>query len=201
MPPSWQISFVDALLALDAAEAPHGLYGIRHARAGDAERWPTFAEILLFPKKNNFFTQFGFVDIGSRARQNELTFLIDPDHEVRLQALDHASTKVRRFGSSHRLDTHHHKTKTEPEWDLEKLVPKLDGPDRYGHRRDSTVTRAILLLAHAPTDRQLRALTGRATEEDFLRKYAVTLVSHEWKDRYERDFFSGIYLWAGKTQA
>src|SRR5438132_5936 len=40
-----------------------------------------------------------------------------------LQVLDYATTKVRHYGSAYRLDEHHSKEASEPDWELERLVP------------------------------------------------------------------------------
>ena len=191
----WSTRLLDALLVLDEAEAPHGLYGVRQAHVLASGRLPTLAQVLLSDRRANFVEPLGLKDHGSQARDNRLSLLIGQSERVELQVLDHASTKVRAFGSAHRLDTHHGKAETEPRWNLEKLVPKLGEAARWQGRNRFPFSQAILLVAHAPTWQGLRGMIGRTAEEGILSRYGVVLALREWADRYERGFHSGLYLW------
>lgn len=157
---------------------------------------PTLAEILKSPKRTDFIRKLGFKRHYSGIDGDILAFAVDETLETEVRVLDYASTKVRDFGSSYRLDLQNRKQSSEPEWNLERIVPKLAKRGRHGYRSE-TSSHSILLIAHAPTRSDIHALVGRARDESFLKSYSISLVTREWEDRYGRDFHSALYLWTG----
>jgi hypothetical protein len=161
---------------------------------------PTLAEILKSPKRTHFIRKLGFKRHYSGTDEDILAFAVDETLEAEVRVLDYASTKVRDFGSSYRLDRQNRKQSSEPEWSLERIVPKLAKRDRHGYHSE-TSSHSIVLIAHAPTRSDIHALVGRTRDNGFLMSYSVSLVTREWEDRYGRDFHSAMYLWTGYSPA
>ena len=188
MSPCWQILILDALEALDQQEEPHGLYGIRQAHSSKG-RLPKLAHLLSSPGKADILRCNGLRGTQSRFGSSDLRFSTGSGECVVLEVLDYATTKVRHYGSAYRLDEYHTKPTTEPDWELESLVPKLSTKKR------SNSTRGILLLTHFRHEKALNCLLGRSTDPDFLGRYQVAHFKREWQDRYGRDFRTAMHLW------
>jgi hypothetical protein len=185
---------MNQLLDLDARESPHGLYGIREAhKYPEKRRLPTFAEVISNKdEEQDFVCRLGYGSMGGDPRSNQLGFDAGAEGKVHLQILQHASTKVRHFGTGYQLDRHHGKKFVVPEWDLEQLVPGLRKSLRESRWFDSM---ALLLIAHTKTPREMRETLRRSTESDFLKRYGIHLLKTEWQDRYGRGFHTTLCLW------
>ncbi len=186
MKSGWQKVVLDGLEALDGQESPHGLYGLREAYSVEGRR-PSLAHLLGASGKTSVLRHAGFQDLHSRFGSEKLRFRTEDGDGVALQVLDYATTKVRQYGSAYRLDTHHGKLPTPPDWDLESLVPKL--PD------GTPGTRGILLVAHFASGKELPDLLGRSTSPEFLSRHGVAHFSRGWEDRHGRGFLTAVLLW------
>ena len=184
----WQVVILDALAALDEKEGPHGLYGIRKAHS-TGKRLPKIAHLLSSPGSTDILRCNGFCAVQSRLDSGHLRFTTRTGERVVLQVLDHATTKVRHYGSSYRVDEGHTKKPKEPDWELERLIPKLSTKQRL----DSTC--GILLVAHFRQEKEIKTLLGRSADQKFLRRYQISHFGREWRDRYGRDFCTAIPLW------
>ena len=184
----WQILILDALEALDRREEPHGLYGIRQAHSSKG-RLPKLAHLFSSPGKTDILRCNGLRGIQTRFGASDIWFTTGSGECVVLQVLDYATTKVRHYGSAYRLDEHHSKEASEPDWELERLVPKLST------RKHNDSTRGILLLTHFRHEKELESLLGRSTDPDFLGRYQIAHFRREWQDRYGRDFRTATHLW------
>jgi hypothetical protein len=185
---SWEIVILDALEALDRKEGPHGLYGIRQANSSGGQL-PKLAHLLSSTGKTGILRSSGFRSIQTRYSGSDLWFSTGTGECIILHVLDHATTKVRQYGSAYRLDAHHPKAAKEPGWQLESLVPKLST------RGDTVYTRGLLLVAHFRTEKDLGSMLGRSTKPDFLGRYQIRHFARDWQDRYGRDFRTAIHLW------
>jgi len=190
----WQIVILDALEALDQKEEQHGLYGIRRAHSSSG-RLPKLAHLLSSPGKTDILRCNGFRAIQSRFASGDLWFSTKTGECVVIQVLDYATTKVRHYGSTYRVDEHHTKKVKEPDWELESLVPKLSTKQRI----DST--RGILLVVHFRQEKEVKTLLGRSADQDFLGRYQVSHYGRGWQDRYGRDFSTAIHLWTSLKKA
>ena len=190
----WQILILNALEVLDRAEAPHGLYGMRQAHSIKG-RLPKLAHLLSSPGKTNILRCSGLQGIQSRFGSDDVRFSAEGGECVSLQVLDCATTKVRHYGSVYRLDEQRTKEPKEPEWELERLVPKLSSKSRGSY------TRGILLVAHYASRKELQSFLGRSAGPDFLSRYQLAHFSREWADRYERGFRTAINLWTPEARS
>jgi hypothetical protein len=186
----WPIQILDALEALDREEVPHGLYGLRQAYASK-RRIPTLAHLFSSTGKASILARNGFEGIQTRSTSADIYFSTGGGESVGLHVLEYATTKVRHYGSTYRLDKHYAKKSKDPNWELESLVPKLS--------KNRISTRGILLLAHFQNNEQLEKVLGRSTEPDFLSRYHVTHTVREWQDRFGRDFRTAVHLWSSHT--
>ena len=183
----WQILLLDALEMLDGEEEPHGLYGMRQAHTRSAKgKLPKLANLLSCPGERNILRRSGFRNVRSWFG-SDLRFTTESGECVVLKVLDHATTKVRHYGSAYRLDEHYRKQASEVEWDLESVLPKISTRDRID---------GILLFFHYHRRKELQHLFGQSADPDFLSRYRLAIFSREWEDRYGRGFKTAIHLWA-----
>jgi hypothetical protein len=190
----WQIAILDALEALDRKEEPHGLYGVRQAYSTGG-RLPKLAHLLSSPGRTDILRCNGFRSTQSRFASHDIWFSTEDGDNIVLQLLDYATTKVRHYGSSYRVDERHTKKPKEPDWELESLVPKLSTKQR------TCSIRGILLIVHYRQEKELVGRLGRSADADFLGRYQVSHVSRCWQDRYRRDFSTAIHLWSAQKRA
>jgi hypothetical protein len=182
---------LELVRAFDVREAPHGLYGVlpEYVNGG---RMPSLAHVLALPRAKVLREIGG--NCHSRLRDTRVRIHVEGAW-VSLTVLDHATTKVRRFGSAYRLDAHDGKPPLAPPWRLDSLVPKLGkGIGSWGYRRQ-----ALLVVMHAETEREIHTFAGRVAEPAFLDRYGVAMTRDLWSDRYDRGFFTGVYLWVGES--
>ena len=184
----WQKALLDGLEALDRQESPHGVYVMRQAHSSKG-RLPSLAHLLSSSGQTNVLRPCGLQGIQSRFGSNDLRFSAEGGECVSLQVLDWATTKVRHYGSTYRLDEHHGKKSKTPDWELESLVPKLSSSSR------GVLTMGILVVAHCASAKDLQSLLGRCASPEFLKRYEVAHFSRDWEDRYGRDFQTAFHLW------
>ena len=188
----WQKPLLDGLEALDRQEGPHGVYGIRQAYSAK-ERLPSLAHLFSSSGQTNVLRPIGLQGIQSRFGSDDLRFSAEGGECVSLQVLDWATTKVRHYGSTYRMDGHHGKEPRTPDWELESLVPRLSSRSR------GVLTMGILLVAHYASAKELQSLLGRSARPEFLKRYEVAHFSRGWGDRYGRDFQTAVHLWTPQT--
>ena len=188
----WQQRFLDALVAFDLEESPHGLYGIREAYASEGKPLPTLEQILWSRHPAGLVERFGFGDLPTK-RVIRGKLVIDENRSISMKFLNMASTKVRRFGSTYLLDKSASKREFEPEWDMTKELThfsKSQHRSRFRHEEQS-----VLLIAHAPRLERVHEFLGHVRDPAFLDRYQLELHEREWSDQHGRGFSTGIYLW------
>lgn len=191
---TWQEQLVAELRAVDREQSPHGLYGLREAMK-KGPRLPLLATLLFDkPPETNLLQRLGIEGRANSYYSETACFTLPDGTRVDLSILAHASTKVRHYGDSYVLDRVHGK-KGPAHPDLESVVPKLGAGRGYAAKRMS----ALLFIVHAPTERQLTSVLGRAATPEFMDRYRVSLVSDIWEDIYRRGFYSGIFLWTAES--
>ena len=184
----WQQALLDGLEALDHRESPHGIYGMRQAHSAKG-RLPSLAHLLSSSSQTNVLRPSGLLGIQSRFGSDDLRFSAEGGEYVSLQVLDWATTKVRHYGSTYRLDEHYGKKSRTPDWELESLVPKLSSSSR------GVLTMGILVVAHYASAKELQSLLGRGASPGFLSRYELAHFSRDWEDRYGRGFETAVHLW------
>lgn len=188
MDTNWTDHFLDKLLELDAAEAPHGLYGIRQAYFGGG-RLPTLAEVLSSPKRADFLGRCGFQRGPSwGCDRSVLRFSPAEGFDVRLRAIDFASTKIRQYGNTYRLDKAHGKPAAEKSAGIELALTDLQRDARPSQGE------AILFVAHFVRDQELETLLSRAADPSYRQRYGVSYAERRWADK-ARGFQSIAALW------
>lgn len=188
---SWPTTLLQRLEALDVSEAPHGLYGIRWAYSS-GDHFPQLAHVLASNKRAGFFPKH-YGTSGSQNQNYDSVVFCDPSNAVvvSLTMEDLATTKVRKFGSSYRVDLKHRK-ESECQVDVRRLVRRSvrhsmsDGIHSVG---------ALLLIAHTTDENELTSLLGDYGESDFLKRYGMQRHTLEWKDRFGRGFLTTLNLW------
>ena len=108
---------------------------------------------------------------------------------ITLEIMDHATTKVREFGSAHRLDAHNSKDAKEPTWNLERLVL------RSVEKTSDTSVKARLLVLHTASKKEVSPLLGRCGDTEFLAKYGIERHWMDWEDRLGRKIHTTLSLW------
>ena len=184
---------LDCLESLDRQESPHGIYGIRQAYSTNG-RLPTLAHLFSSAGSTNILRPCGLKGNQSRYDSDDLRFGLETGECISLQVLDYATTKVRLFGSTYRLDDHQAKKSEQPKWDLESKVPKLSGSSQ------GALTMGILLLIHYASGSEIMSVLGRSTSLEFLSRYQIAHFNHVWEDRYKRGFQTAIHLWTAQMQ-
>ena len=183
----WQKLLLDGLEALDRQESSHGVYGMRQVYSAKG-RLPSLAHLLSSSGQTNVLRPSELQGIQSRFGSDDIRFSAEGGECVSLRVLDRATTKVRHYGSTYRLDEHHGKKPRTPDWELESLVPKLSGRSR------GALIMGILLVAHYAWEKELQSLLGRSANPQFLNRYGVAHFSRNWEDRYDRGFQMAIHL-------
>jgi hypothetical protein len=185
---AWQTQILDEIEELDKRELPHGVYGIREAHA-IAGRLPTLAYLFTAPGTTNFCQTVDVQKGRPRDRfADYISINASGEERVTLQILDFATTKVRQFGDVYRLDEHDKKPATEPDWDLESLVPKV--------RQRGKSIHSLLLVAHYSTSKEISGILGRSVDPQFLGRYRIAHSKREWSDRFGRGFTTALHFWA-----
>lgn len=181
----------EELRRVDRDEAPHGLYGLRHARQ-KGERLPKLPAILTGPGVRLVQRIGGSLHAG-RPGSDCFSFGLGGARTVVIRLRSHADTKVRRFGSAYRLDK---KTDIlhEPVPDMASEVPKLAQYVRADHGR-FVYSYGILFIGHFGAERDGLSLLGRSVSPEFVARYDLTHVASSWRDAHGRDFCTMIHLW------
>ena len=185
----WQDALLTAILEIDREQAPHGLYGMRHALSGSDRPIP-FAKLLggnmLSP---NVPERLGFKP--ETARWDSFSFSISDEDRVLITVDTVATIKIRKFGPTYRIDRHHgkHPAKREDEpYVSEKMLSRLG--------RSALDIGCYLLIAHARDKDEFAILLGEADRPRFCERHKLSYHCREWLDRYNRGFYSGLFLWS-----
>ena len=192
----WAESLFEVLIAIDRDQCPHGLYGIRRALT------PDDSSVLLpygraFTRKlfDRLFAQHSIERRRFSDHPPSFVFFHDGamQTKVMLTIWDDATTKVRKFGKSYRLDSGASKAGRDSRDELRKLLPKLhravgDPGGKDGSAHDA---RGILLIDHF-TGQHLR---DDFPDHEFLQRYDISYLSRTWNDRYDRGFKTSLHLW------
>lgn len=189
----WQTRLLDALIALDQEESPHGLYGLREAHSTDPRQLRSWEYILWSPAATDFVRRHGFgPPPGHRLGRSLLS--IEGTGAVSIKILNLASTKVRCFGSAYRLDKATPQREFDPDWDISRELTHLwKSKSRYGF--SPRKTRSVLLISHAAKIQNVHEFLGDVRSVSFLQRYHLELHERDWSDHYDRGFESGIFLW------
>ncbi|MCW1923016.1 hypothetical protein OKA05_10670 [Luteolibacter arcticus] len=187
----WQDDYLLEIRKIDRDQSPHGLYGLREVLSPGKWLWSQTKVLGGEIPETNVAGRLGW---GRQPPVGEsISFTAPLSAEVILEVESHASTKVRHFGNSYLLDKVHGKKVEEGSEILESAVPKLAKSARiYG----GTVTHCLLFIAHVPSPERFDRLLGKTNSEAFLDRYSLTLHSLMWKDIYDRDFHTGLFLWS-----
>ncbi|MDB6076436.1 MAG: hypothetical protein JWO82_183, partial [Akkermansiaceae bacterium] len=118
---------------------------------------------------------------------------------VSLTMADYATTKVRQYGDTHVLDRAHGKREEEDPAVVEALVSKLAKLRKLVPVTDDDLPVAgywaVMMIAHVPIERRLLKLLGRFGDGAYLERYGLELAVRQWEDRYQRGFFTALWLW------
>jgi hypothetical protein len=186
----WRIVILDALDALDRREAPHGLYGMRQAHSLNG-RLPSLAHLLSARGNTDILRRNGYRTTVAPVDHRHLSFRTVEGERVSLGVIDYATIKVRKYGSSYRVDEGYTKKKPKkPEWELESCLSE------FFTCEGCPFSHALLFVAHFRDPKEYRSLLGRSTEPEFLDRHELIHLARHWKDRYDRGFETAIHLWS-----
>ena len=109
----WQEDFISEIQKIDHDQAPYGLYALPEILQNNRKGFSPLARILAGDKLGavelpglNVFERLGW---GGRAKGTSLAFTAPTLEQAEIEIETHASTKVRRYGSSYHLDKVHGK--------------------------------------------------------------------------------------------
>jgi hypothetical protein len=198
----WAEIFLGRIRSLDQSESPHGLYGIRRAYNPNGPL-PTLAHVLASDKKAGFFSNHYDTSGRQNPLWNTVTFVAENDGAIQTSIVvsltidDFATTKVRKFGASHRIDPRNRKESLERP-NIGRLVRKaVQLKDRFPVK----CMNALFFLLHTATEAEAAQIFGRYGEALFLARYGIERHSLRWNDELGRDFVTTATIWSPNAEA
>lgn len=185
----WQEELLAAITDIDREQAPHGLYGMRHELSDDDRPIP-FAKLFGGQIiKPNIPERLG--SRTERAKWDMFTFSLSEDETVCIFVDTVATTKVRKFGKTYKVDRHHGKkpAKRDDEPHVSKKALARLGKSLFD-------IAAYLLVAHVNDEDEFLILLGEMAEPQFCERHGLSFHRREWADIHGRDLLSGLFLWS-----
>ena len=187
----WSFALVEELKAIDAEEGPHGLYGLRESRR-TGDRLPKLIPILEAPPIR-LIRRIGAAQHTGSPSATYISFGVDHQRTVLVDLEDYADTKVRKFGSTYRLDKQSDvPARNTP--DFGTLLPRLAKRVSENHG-NMTFSFGLLFIGHFAKQKDLHSFLDPFTGDEYLLRYGLGQAGDSWSDAHGRDFFTAIRIW------
>lgn len=187
-------AILDRLAYFDEEIAPLGLYAAGDL-VGEKPQKMRWVEYLFRQQHPEWFGALAGL-FGKQATYNA-GFLWPKYGQISLKISKISKIKVRKFGSKYRIDKQENFAQRWEELHLDKEIGHVWS---QGHSRRPDETRIVLFIGfdrvQSPFERELNALKAHRNRE----AHNIVFFSREWEDRYERNFWIRIAIWAHKAE-